>query len=317
MYYVGCHWGTEDDGYICSSNRMRDAYRRRPQDFKRRIIKRVYTNRKDTFIEEQRYLDMIKPDERKIRYYNISLHSFHFDISTVSKENRLSIKEKISIKTKEAMQRPEVREKYLKGLETRVVNKSEEGRQSHISQMSDHWKDPDYRDRTAKKGKPFSINGKEYIYLSDAAKDENIAADAVGYRLNSSNFPDWFYLEEAQKVIKPNAKPIYADGLLYYSAKILSEELDIKIVTIRARITSNSFDYHYMSDAQLDKLNGPWQKQININMDGLSKGKQRKAVLVDGKLFEDRFNAATYYGISPDTARHRCYNSKFTNWSYA
>ena len=30
MYYIGRHWGTEDDGYICSSNRMRDAYRRRP-----------------------------------------------------------------------------------------------------------------------------------------------------------------------------------------------------------------------------------------------------------------------------------------------
>jgi hypothetical protein len=39
-------------------------------------------------------------------------------------------------------------------------------------------------------------------------------------------------------------------------------------------------------------------------------------VLVDGKLFKDRFNAATYYGISPDTARHRCANSKFTNWSF-
>ena len=28
MYYIGSHWGTDDDGYICSSNRMRDAYRR-------------------------------------------------------------------------------------------------------------------------------------------------------------------------------------------------------------------------------------------------------------------------------------------------
>ena len=39
-YYVGCHWGTVDDGYICSSNWMRDTYNRRPQDFKRRILKK-------------------------------------------------------------------------------------------------------------------------------------------------------------------------------------------------------------------------------------------------------------------------------------
>ena len=38
-YYVGCHWGNEYDGYVCSSSWMNQAYRIRPQDFKRRIIK--------------------------------------------------------------------------------------------------------------------------------------------------------------------------------------------------------------------------------------------------------------------------------------
>lgn len=32
-YYIGSHWGTEDDGYICSSKNMRDNYRYRPHDF--------------------------------------------------------------------------------------------------------------------------------------------------------------------------------------------------------------------------------------------------------------------------------------------
>jgi hypothetical protein len=314
MYYIGCHWGHVDDGYICSSNRMRDAYRRRPLDFKRRILKTNIPSKKETFEAEQHCFDMIKPEECKVRYYNISLNSFHW--ATKNEENQLTTKQKISIKTKEAMQRPEVREKYLKGLENRVCFMSEEGRQSHINQMSAHWKDSDYRDITARKGKPFSINGKEYTYIIDAAKDENITSEGIVYRLNSYNFPDWFYLDHEEKIIKPNTKPIYADGVLYYSAKILLEELGIKIENTRYRIKSASFDYHYMSDDELDKLNGPWQKQININTDGLSKGKQRKAVLVDGKLFKDRFNAATYYGISPDTARHRCANSKFTNWSF-
>lgn len=59
-YYIGCHWGTENDGYICSSSNMKSAYNRRPQDFKRRIISRVYTNRKDLLEEEYKWLSQIK-----------------------------------------------------------------------------------------------------------------------------------------------------------------------------------------------------------------------------------------------------------------
>lgn len=115
-YYVGCHWGTEDDGYICSSSWMKNAYNNRPQDFKRRIVSRIYTNKSDMFIEEQRWLCMIKPEKLKSRYYNLNITWQHWQIDS-NKEK--SVKEKISEKVKEAMQRPEVRGKYLKGLETR------------------------------------------------------------------------------------------------------------------------------------------------------------------------------------------------------
>lgn len=51
---------------------MRKAFRRRPDDFqKRRILARIYTNRKDLLIEEYRWLQMIKPEEIKKRYYNL------------------------------------------------------------------------------------------------------------------------------------------------------------------------------------------------------------------------------------------------------
>lgn len=73
-YYVGRHWGTENDGYICSSKTMREAHRRRPNDFKRRIVSR--TNDKDLLVtEEQRWLNMIKPHEIITRYYNKTLKS--------------------------------------------------------------------------------------------------------------------------------------------------------------------------------------------------------------------------------------------------
>jgi len=73
-YYVGCHWGNIHDGYICSSRWMRDAYNRRPEDFRRRILK-TNLSRNQMYIEEQRYLDMQKPEEKKIRYYNLCTNS--------------------------------------------------------------------------------------------------------------------------------------------------------------------------------------------------------------------------------------------------
>jgi hypothetical protein len=66
MYYIGSHWGTETDGYVCSSNRMRDAYRRRPNDFKRRIIA-VVQDRNVLLEQEQKWLSLA---EGKSYYYN-------------------------------------------------------------------------------------------------------------------------------------------------------------------------------------------------------------------------------------------------------
>lgn len=93
-YYIGSHWGDEDDGYICSSSWMKRAYKLRPLDFKRRILSRVVTNRTDLLKEEQRWFDMIKPEEIKIRYYNLNLVA-HAVWHTLE-ESRLSVGEKIS-----------------------------------------------------------------------------------------------------------------------------------------------------------------------------------------------------------------------------
>lgn len=71
-YYIGSHWGSENDGYVCSSSWMKQAYKKRFADFKeRRILARVNTTRDDLLKEEQRWLDMIKPEELGKRYYNL------------------------------------------------------------------------------------------------------------------------------------------------------------------------------------------------------------------------------------------------------
>lgn len=77
MYYIGSHWGTVDDGYICSSNRMRDAYKRRPQDFKRRVIKSNIKTKKELHEEEDRILRNRK--HKKEIYYNLRFYVAIFD----------------------------------------------------------------------------------------------------------------------------------------------------------------------------------------------------------------------------------------------
>jgi hypothetical protein len=75
-HYIGCHWGDVNDGYICSSTIMRNAYRRRPEDFKRRILSIIKTSRIELLELEHKWLSLIKDEELKIKYYNISKKHF-------------------------------------------------------------------------------------------------------------------------------------------------------------------------------------------------------------------------------------------------
>lgn len=78
-YYIGCHWGHINDGYICSSRWMRRSYNRRPEDFKRRIVEIVGTDRKQVFLREYHWLQKIKSEEFGKRYYNVSaIHPHHW-----------------------------------------------------------------------------------------------------------------------------------------------------------------------------------------------------------------------------------------------
>jgi hypothetical protein len=71
-YYVGCHWGSPDDGYVCSSTWMMQANHRRPQDFKRRVVATRFS-RQELLNEEYRWLMMIKQEELRSRYYNLKI----------------------------------------------------------------------------------------------------------------------------------------------------------------------------------------------------------------------------------------------------
>lgn len=106
-FYIGCHWGTQDDGYICSSNWMRRTYKRRPQDFKRRILEKV-TFRDQLLMAEGRWLNMIPEVELGKKYYNLTNHvNGHW---TSDDQKRMSIRQKISEAKKKFWSSPESEE---------------------------------------------------------------------------------------------------------------------------------------------------------------------------------------------------------------
>lgn len=72
-YYIGSHWGTEDDGYVCSSKWMQRSYKRRPEDFSRRILT-IVQNRNLLLEEEHRWLAKLPDDRLGNRYYNLTKH---------------------------------------------------------------------------------------------------------------------------------------------------------------------------------------------------------------------------------------------------
>lgn len=123
MYYIGCHWGTCDDGYICSSKWMRDAYRYRKQDFRRRIIQRNIP--KDLLLEvEYKWLQLINDKDIGIKYYNLSKK--HFGHWHINDQTRKSVRQKLSEAAKNLHNDPTYREKYETGMKNRPPQTAEQ-----------------------------------------------------------------------------------------------------------------------------------------------------------------------------------------------
>ncbi len=167
-YYIGSHWGTENDGYVCSSPWMLQAYKRRPNDFRRKILIRVNTDRKTLLEMEEKYLNAIQDHEVGTKYYNLCRGGTgHW---SAYPEKVKTLKEKISIKTKEAMWSDNVRENYLKGLETRDNRSSDpEVRKKRSLSMRGKnkeewkWKDNLTKAHNSLKGKMLSEEHKQKV----------------------------------------------------------------------------------------------------------------------------------------------------------
>jgi hypothetical protein len=94
-YYIGGHWGREDDGYICGSVWMLKAYRKRPQDFKRRVLFKC-NDKTVLWYKEYQYLSLIKEENLGEKYYNVSCFHYHETSSMKGKHLSEESKKKIS-----------------------------------------------------------------------------------------------------------------------------------------------------------------------------------------------------------------------------
>ena len=90
---------------------MKKAFKRRPQDFKRRILEHVEDNRGDLLATEYKWLKLIKDSELGKKYYNLTNHlNGHW---TTDKEKQLTVKEKLSAAQKRNFEDPEYRARFM------------------------------------------------------------------------------------------------------------------------------------------------------------------------------------------------------------
>lgn len=131
-YYLGAHWGTKNDGYICSSRWMKSAYKRRPQDFKRRILESNIDSKEHMFLREEMWLSLIKDEELKVRYYNLQKHWKHWNRN---QEKSLSVREKLSEASKKLHQDPVYKQRFLEGRKKLPPRTEEQIRKAVISRQ--------------------------------------------------------------------------------------------------------------------------------------------------------------------------------------
>lgn len=126
-FYLGSHWGNIEDGYICSSVWMKSSYKRRPQDFRRRILVSGVQTKQQLLEIEGRWLALISQSELGSRYYNLKTvaaggatrNGMQHSEETKAKIRQSSLGKKISDTTKLKMREaklgkkmtPETREK--------------------------------------------------------------------------------------------------------------------------------------------------------------------------------------------------------------
>jgi hypothetical protein len=247
-YYIGSHWGTFSDKYICSSNSMRDAYHRRSKTFKRKILKVVTTNRLDLLDVEQEYIDNIPNKHFGKQAYNVSTSVYR---PWWAKGHRHSKKvlEKISIVSKRTLSDPRIlkklndgSKKYWKNNWEKIVQAKKDywfkdenrkaqskrikkhfqnpkNKENQSAKLTKYWSDPTVRKIQSKKLQKHFQKPENRKRQSDQAKDfwskpsnqkkmSAIASD----RWSNTKYHEKMCKAQTERWLKPKARKKHGDG---------------------------------------------------------------------------------------------------------
>lgn len=77
MFYIGKHYGSIHDGYVCSSKHMNIDYNRNPEHFKRKILEYVNDIDGSQILQaELKWLSLIPDSQLGKKYYNLKNRNF-------------------------------------------------------------------------------------------------------------------------------------------------------------------------------------------------------------------------------------------------
>jgi hypothetical protein len=246
-YYIGSHWGSEDDGYICSSHQMRKSYNRRPKDFKRRTLQ-IINDRTILYDIETKWLQLA--EKNKDRHYNRNFIANHW---SAYPENVKTLPHKISHKTKEAMQRPDVKQRYRAGLEKRDTRSSdpdvrEKRRQTMKKTMAEKFPEENRKKKlTDEQRKEYYSNKAKDIWSRPGYKEKvgpKISEGLKGkkQRLGQTNSDEHRRrISESLKGKVHKRFKISIDGIIYQSSTEASIILGISGSTIGRRLKLDKY----------------------------------------------------------------------------
>jgi len=193
-FYIGSHYGSPDDGYICSSKEMKREYRLRPLDFKREILEAVDGSRFDVLARETEWLKEIPDSELGKRYYNKSKNAGPWWV--VNPEARKIVTKKMSeakrgkkVPRKPGWVRPPESEetKKKRSQSMKIRWQSTDHRNNVIPKLSGRKHTKEARDRmsASKKGSKSWIAGKSMSAEHKAAIGE---ANRIRWALRKQGF---------------------------------------------------------------------------------------------------------------------------------
>lgn len=206
MFYIGSHMGHVDDGYICSSKRMRDVYRHRPETFKRRILYYLRINDRELLLkEENRWLHMIKKEEVNTKYYNARRWA---NGCLPNYEEHWSD--------------PIKREKHINNMRRSWTH---ERRKKHSEIITTKWSEPEYLDKMKIRRTRSSPNEAERKAISKRGRERNYTLEhranmstSAQKRANTTEHKDRFRkLMEGRT--PHNKKPIPDDFLNWFNSE--------------------------------------------------------------------------------------------------